>query len=103
MRVTAGKNSGALDLEFEDGIQTIGFGFGSLKFGGFVKYNCPYAASAGWSGEKVLIIKANLIGECAGKIFIELSFCDDGGLTIFMRKTEETLFSEYNGFAQSKQ
>lgn len=103
LRVTAGKNSGALDLEFEDGIQTIGFGFASMKFGGFVKYNCPYAASAGWSGENVLIIKANLIGECAGKIYIELSFNEDGGLTIFMRKTEETLFGEYNGFAQSKQ
>ncbi len=101
MRIVANSDSGSINLEFSDGIQSIGFGFGELRFGGFVKYNCPYAASAGWCGENILIIKANLIGECAGKIFIELSF-SGSEVTVFMRKTEETLFNEFNGFAQSK-
>ncbi len=101
LRIVTNSKNGTVNLEFSDGIQSIGFGFGRLRFGGFSKYNCPYAASAEWCNENILIVKVNLIGECTGKIFLELSF-KDGGVTAFMRNTEETLFREFDGFAQSK-
>ena len=51
--------------------------------------------------KNTLVVKANLIGECIGKVIMQFSFKKDGAVTIFSRKTEEILFGEYSGFAQS--
>ena len=70
--------------------------------GNFSHYDCPYIASGCWADEDTSCCsKANLIGECIGKVIMQFSFKKDGAVTIFSRKTEEILFSEYSGFAQS--
>lgn len=81
--------------------QKIEFGFGEFKSGVFNKYSCAYIACGQWIDNDTLIIKANLIGECIGKVIMQFSFKKDGYVTVFSRKTEQVLFSEYAGFAQS--
>lgn len=97
------ENGGGMAELVRDGeTQRIDFGFGKMREGVFTKYNCPYAASGSWTDDNTLVIKANLIGECIGKVYVQFSFLKPGAVTVFMRKTEGVLFNEYSGFAQSE-
>ena len=93
--------STAVKLDNTYGSQIIKFGFNSFLDGNFSHYDCPYIASGCWTDKNTLVVKANLIGECIGKVIMQFSFKKDGAVTIFSRKTEEILFGEYSGFAQS--
>lgn len=81
--------------------QMIEFGFNSMRRGVFTRYDCPYIASGVWADDNTLVIKAHLIGECIGKVIMQFSFAKEGAVTVFSRKTEQVLFREYSGFAQS--
>jgi len=81
-------------------IQKIVFGMGSMQRGVFNRYNCPYTASGMWADNDTLAVRANLIGECIGKVIMQFSLKKENAVTVFSRKTEETLFREYAGFAQ---
>lgn len=101
LRIITSNISGKIIIDNEYGKQTIMFGFDNFASGVFNHYNCPYTASGTWVDENTLVIKANLIGECIGKVYMQINFSNSGSITVFSRKTEAVLFSEYSGFAQS--
>lgn len=72
------------------------FGLGNLQCGIFPIYDMKYAASAEWLSENALYIRAHIIDEYVGSVRFELTF-GDNDVTVFMRKVEESLFSEFNG------
>ncbi|MBR1669140.1 MAG: beta-lactamase family protein [Butyrivibrio sp.] len=77
-------------------LHTIAFKIGAMCEGLFPIYNIPYTAGGMWSRDNVLYIRAHLIGECVGSVHFELYF-EEGEVTVFMRKIEETCFSEFEG------
>lgn len=101
LEITTDTECGKLILDNIHGKQEIEFGFNSMRNGVFLNYNCPYTASGAWVDENTLVVKANLIGECIGKVIMQFSLAKPGAVTVFSRKTEQILFSEYSGFAQS--
>ncbi len=101
LRIVTGGSCGKVVLESVHGNQKIEFGFNSMRRGVFSRYSCPYAASGAWVDKDVLVVKANLIGECIGKVIMQFSLSKPGAVTVFSRKTEQVLFTEYSGFAQS--
>ena len=72
------------------------FGLGNLQCGNFPIYKMRYAASAKWLSENTLYIRAHIIDEYVGSVRFELTF-GDNDVTVFMKKIEESLFSEFNG------
>ena len=72
------------------------FGFGNLQCGTFPIYEMHYAASGEWLSEETLYIRAHIIDEYVGSVRFELTF-GDNDVTVFMKKVEESLFSEFNG------
>lgn len=72
------------------------FGFGHLEQGKFPGYDMKYAASAEWISDDTLYIRAHIIDEYLGSVRFELTFGEDD-VTIFLKKVEESLFTEYNG------
>lgn len=72
------------------------FGFGSMQCGIFPIYDMKYAASAEWLSEDTLYIRVHIIDAYVGSVRFELTF-GDNDVTVFMRKIEESLFSEFNG------
>ena len=71
------------------------FGFNHLELGIFPGYNMKYAASAKWISEDILYIHTHIIDEFLGSVRFELSFGEDD-VTVFLKKVEESLFTEYN-------
>lgn len=91
---------GVLMLKHPDAIYSIPFGWGdSLHRTILPKYNQPAVSSGIWLDQHSLLINTQLCGECVGSLTFMLSF-HDGGLTLWMRKTEETYFNEFAGFAE---
>ncbi|MCR5556658.1 MAG: beta-lactamase family protein [Butyrivibrio sp.] len=74
----------------------ISFGIGKMCEGDFPIYGTHYTAGAIWLRENVLFIKVHLIGESVGSIRFELYF-ENGDVTVFMKKIEETYFKEFDG------
>lgn len=72
------------------------FGLGNLQCGIFPIYKMRYAASAKWLSGNTLYIRAHIIDEYVGSVRFELTF-GDNDVTVFMKKIEESLFSEFNG------
>ena len=72
------------------------FGFDHLELGTFSDYNMNYAASAKWISDDTLYIHAHVIDEYLGSVRFELNFGEDD-VTVFLKKVEESLFTEYNG------
>lgn len=72
------------------------FGFGHLEPGQFTDYHMNYAASAEWISDDTLYIRAHIIDEYLGSVRFELTF-GENDVTVFLKKVEESLFSEYNG------
>lgn len=102
IRIITSVTGGKIIINNCFGKQVIRFGFNSFMDGKFNNYNCPYIASGTWCDENTLVVRANLIGECIGKVIMQFSFKHKDSLTVFSRKTEEVLFGEYSGFAQSE-
>ncbi len=87
---------GRLNFTLHDQECSLDFGFGSLKCGIFPIYNMKYAASAEWLSEDTLYIKVQIIDSYVGSVHFELTF-GENDVTVFLKKVEESLFSEFNG------
>lgn len=87
---------GILRYTLHDRSCELHFGFDHLEFGKFSDYNMKYAASAKWISNDTLYIHAHVIDEYVGSVRFELTFGEDD-VTVFLKKVEESLFSEYNG------
>lgn len=89
-------STGALHFNLHGQYCELCFGLGNMQCGTFPIYDMKYAASATWLSENTLYIRAHIIDEYVGSVRFELTF-EDNNVTVFMRKVEESLFSEFNG------
>ena len=90
--------SGQFDYSNKTGDYTLKFAIGDNCIQQFPYYNYKTAVSGSWCSEDTFLIKAHLIDECIGNIFIQLIFKNDT-VTLMMRKFEETMFNEFDGIA----
>ena len=93
--------SGQLDYSNISGSHTLKFAIGSNCIQQFPFYNYKTAVSGVWCSEDTFLIKAHIIDECIGNLFIQLIFKNDT-VTLMMRKFEETMFHEFDGFTSGK-
>lgn len=89
--------TGTFDYENSTGVFSLPFGIGCNHICQFPGYGYKTAVSGAFRDNNTFLIKAHLIDECIGNIFIQLVFKDDG-VTLMMRKFEETMFNEFDGF-----
>lgn len=87
---------GTLHFTLHDQNCVLRFGLGNMQYGTFPLYNMHYAASAQWVSEDTLYIRAHIIDEYVGSVRFELTF-GDNDITVFLKKVEESLFTEFNG------
>lgn len=64
------------------------------------RYDC--AASATWTEDRKLYIKVQVIDKYFGILNIFLGYREDGKLGVFMNKTAEDFFREYEGYASGE-
>ena len=93
--------SGQFDYSNLSGNHTLKFAIGANCIQQFPSYNYTTAISGTWCSKDTFLIKAHLIDECIGNIFIQLVFKNDT-ITLMMRKSEETMFQEFDGFTSGK-
>ena len=77
-------------------LRTISFGIQSMYEGSFPIYDNHYTAGSIFSRDNVLYIRVHLIGESVGSVHFQLFF-EEGEVSVFMKKIEETYFKEYDG------
>ena len=88
---------GILEYENESGSHQIIFGIGKLCGCIFPEYGQRCVSSAAWCSEDTLYIRTWLTDESVASIHWKLTFSKDGGITVLMKKTEETKFNEFQG------
>lgn len=100
LMVSGDSNRGMLTLKHPDAVYRIPFGWGNLlQTAILTRYNQPIASSGKWLDEHSLFIYTQLVGECVGSLSFMLRFRPDG-LTLWMKKTAETMFEEFCDFAE---
>lgn len=77
----------------------IPFGLKEIKTAQIAHYNEPIASRGYWIGPDSLFIRTQIIGECVGSLTFMLRLRTDG-LTLWMKKVEESCFNEFDGFAE---
>ena len=90
-------NEGILHYETGEGTFALSFGIGYNKVTEFPKYQYKSAVSGAFRDDNTFLIKANIVDECIGNVFIQLVFKNDE-ITVLMRKFEETMFNEFDCF-----
>ncbi len=72
------------------------FGLDRVISGQFPVYDMFCASSGMWLDEHTFYIRTHLLDTSVGGVYIQLYF-GERDVTVFMRKQEETLFTEYSG------
>lgn len=85
----------------KNGEGEISFGLGKNQIGEIKPYGYRMAASGVWQSEDTFLIRAYVLDQCIGTIFIQIVFSGDR-ITTFMKKYEENEFREFNGFLSGK-
>lgn len=93
-------NRGSLNYTLNGHEYSLPFGFGYQEESMFPGYNQKCVTSGAWLDDHTLRIVSWLIDECVASVSFKLYFKDDT-LTVQMAKTEETKFTEYQGFINS--
>lgn len=93
-------NQGILKYTLKQHSYSLPFGFGHQKESIFPGYEQRCVTSAAWLDEHTLWIFSWLIDECVASVSFKLYF-KGNTLTVQMAKTEETKFTEYQGFINS--
>jgi CubicO group peptidase (beta-lactamase class C family) len=78
---------------------SIPFSFTELKVSTLQGYNERIAVKAVWADSHTLYLPVQIVGESVGSIHIMLSVSEKN-ITVFMRKAEESLFTEFQGFLE---
>ncbi len=92
-----GASSGELILSSDNQTCHIPFGFGRTVSGIFEPYHQKCTASACWLTIHTLYIRIWLVDECTSSVHFLLDF-SGSHVTALVRKTEETAFTEFQGF-----
>lgn len=91
------KFDGTFDYETDRGVFSLPFGIDCNEIISFPGYGYRSAASGAFRRKDTFLIKVHITDECVGNIFIQLVF-KGNAVTLMMRKFEETMFNEFNGF-----
>jgi hypothetical protein len=75
---------------------TLSFGFGKMETGIFPVYDLAYAASGAWLDTQTLYVRFHIIDRYVGSVHMQFYF-GENDITIFMKKVEESCFTEFNG------
>ena len=97
MRLMMEVNQGTLVYENSNGRHCLRFGLNQNLVGVFPEYEQRYVASAAWCEKNTLYIRIYLVDESLAAVHMKLHFSEDDGLTVFMQKTEESKFQEFQG------
>lgn len=90
------KHSGTFDYETDKGVFSLPFGIGFNENTIFPHYGYKAAVSGAFRRNDTFLIKANIVDESIGNLFIQLVF-KGNDVTLIMRKFEETMFNEFDG------
>lgn len=90
-------DKGTFEYENESGVYQIPFGIGYSEKSIFPKYGTKCTTSAVWCDKDTFYIRTWLIDEEVASISFKLAFSSDNGLTVLMKKTEETRYNEFQG------
>ena len=100
LTVSVDSREGLLTLKNPDATYQIPFGCdNTLRTAVIAKYNQPIASTGTWLDEHSLLVDTQLVGECVGSLTFMMRFRSDG-VTLWMKKVEETFFCEFCGFAE---
>ncbi len=94
-------DEGELRYETLEGTFALSFGIGYNRVVEFPKYHYKSAVSGAFRDDNTFLIKSHIVDECVGNIFIQLVFKGDE-ITVLMRKFEETMFNEFDGFISGR-
>lgn len=97
LALPAGCRKGVLHFSTSGNWHTLSFGFGFLATDSFPLYRQYCASSAAWVTPESLYLKCQLLDECVGSVHFQFVFTGKN-VTLFLRKTEETYFKEFQGF-----
>lgn len=91
------KFDGTFDYETDKGVFSLPFSIHSNQVVEFPYYKYKACVSGAFRSPNTFLIKAHLIDECVGNLFIQLVF-KENDVTVMMHKFEETMFNEFDGF-----
>lgn len=91
------KYDGTFDYETDKGVFSLPFSIQSNQVVEFPYYRYKACTSGAFRDKNTFLIKAHIIDECVGNLFIQLVF-KGNDVTVMMRKFEETMFQEFDGF-----
>lgn len=78
---------------------SIPFSFTELKVSTLQGYDERIAVKAAWADSHTLYLPIQIVGESVGSIHMMLRLSEEN-ITVFMRKAEESLFTEFQGFLE---
>ena len=88
---------GSLTLSGPDKTYTFSFSFVEPAVSILNGYKQRIAVKALWADSRTLYLPVSVVGEYVGSIHILLTLSEDG-ITVWMKKIEESLFHEFSGF-----
>lgn len=91
------QSEGLLNLSSAVSSFSFPFSFKEFKVSTLQEYEERIAVKAVWANSHTLYLPIQIIGESVGSIHIMLSLSEKN-ITVFMKKVEESLFSEFQGF-----
>lgn len=91
------KYDGTFDYETDKGVFSLPFSIHSNQVVEFPYYKYKACVSGAFRSRNTFLIRAHLVDECVGNLFIQLVFKDDD-VTVMMQKFEETMLNEFDGF-----
>ncbi|MCM1468142.1 MAG: beta-lactamase family protein [Alistipes sp.] len=91
------KYDGTFDYETDKGVFSLPFSIQSNQVVQFPYYHYKACVSGAFRDSNTFLIKAHIVDECVGNLFIQLVF-KGNDVTVMMRKFEETMFNEFDGF-----
>ena len=88
---------GYLEYEKKDGVKRLRFGRGRLEEDRFPDYNWKTLTCGAWYGPDTFYLRAWVVDEGVSSVHFKFGFLPDGGLTVWMKKTEEVVMNEFQG------
>ena len=95
--LSLGKYDGTFDYETDKGVFSLPFSILANQVVQFPYYHYKACVSGAFRDPNTFLINAHITDECVGSLFIQLVF-KGNDVTVMMRKFEETLFGEFEGF-----
>lgn len=92
---------GVFHYEYQGHACSLHFGLQECSAESFPVYGFRCASSGAWIAPDTFYIKCHLIDTSVGSVSMELVFGEDD-ITVFLKKIEETMLSEYNGHLYGK-